>query len=1587
MREELDFPEATKPLELTEYQGRPALLLEDPGGIFLSDLVGRNLPVPEFIKLALGIAAALGAWHRRGQIHRDVKPTNILIDPETADVRLTGWEVASRTSSQRALADGITGSLAYMAPEQTGRMGRPVDARSDLYSLGSTLYELLAGTTPFTANDPVEWVHCHLARQPSPPHVWKSGIPEPLSEIVMKLLAKTPEDRFQTAAGLIADLRHCQRAWEDGGRIESFDLGSADWPEHLQIPRKVYGRENELGRLVSALERVAERGDAELVLLSGQSGVGKSSLVQELQKAVGPGRCFFACGKFDQYKRGIPYATLAQAFQELVRQLLAKSESEVDQWRLSLSEALGSNGALIANLIPEIELVIGPQAPVPELPPQEMKSRFHRVLGRFIGVFAKAGRPLVFFLDDLQWLDPATLELLEHLVVEPKMRSVLLIGAYRGNEIGANHPLAASLEKFRSSRALTDEIELSPLGVDAVGALVSDAMRCAAGRAVELTRVVHEKTAGNPFFVSQFLTALADEGAIAIAPETLTWEWDLAKVRSKTVTDNMASLVVERLNRLPGNTLGAVRQLACLGGRVPVEQLCLALGGSEGETHAVMGNILQAGLVVCSNEEYAFLHDRVREAAYALLSERERQSEHLRIGKLLASHLSATRRDDHVFEIATHFENGLPLIQAKADREQAAEIFLNASRRAKTANAVASALKYASMGCTLVSEQDPDGSSLAFPLALTRAECEYLSGHLAEAEGQLAELARRVESRSALAAVTCLQVELYTNMDQAPRAIEVGFSYLARQGICWSIDPLDAEIHGEFQRIREQLGKRPIEDLTNLPPMKDEEARALLEVLTFLHAPANFLSPNLLALIIGRMANLSLEFGNGDGSPLAFVYLGMLFGSRLGDFRSGFRFGKAGLQLVEGGGLVRYRTRVLCNFGNSINPWTRHVRTSIDLLKEGVAAAKETGDSTFAAYNLTNLLSALLAAGRPLEEVQREAETGLADAQKARFGTGVDLILAQLGLIHAWRGKTARLSSFRESEEEDYKFERHLSGDTGSAMAACWHWVRKMQAFYHEGNWEGALAAAAQAAELTWTSPAFFILADYHFYAALTLAAACRNSPREARAALRAELAVHDRKLTDWKETCVENFEDRTHLIAAEIARIDGRTDEAMLRYEEAIRSARIHGFIQNEALALELAAGFYAERGIDTVASSCLRAARDGYSRWGADGIVRHLEQLHPWLGENSGVLVDPFGRELDLLSLAKSTEAISEEIVLDRLIGMLMKIALECAGAQRGLLILAEEDNPHKAAEAAVREGRIEVVPCEGTVSPADLPLTVLHYALRTRESVILDEAGGGHFFADDAYWRGKQPQSVMCLPIVKQTKIMGALYLENDLAPGLFTSGRASVLKLLASRAAISLENARLYADLERENAERRRVEEELRRSEGLMAEGQRIGHTGSWAWNVRTGRLTWTDERKRMFGFATDRQDFTLDDFAATIHPEDRARALGELEEAVRSGASFDQEFRILLPDGTLKYIHGAGQPVLDEEGMPTEYFGAAADITEQKKVQLALKQALAEVMASQEQLRSLIDTTPAHGWMASPEGNVVTRRDNRGGSGV
>jgi len=1541
LKDELDSAWAVRPVALSQHLGHPTLVLEDPGGDTLDRFLPGPMEITRFLRFALGTATALSGLHEKGLIHKDVKPANVLVNPTTGQAWLMGSGIASRLPRERQAPEPpefVAGTLPYMAPEQTGRMNRSIDSRSDLYAFGVTLYEMVTGTLPFTASDPMELVHAHIARQPAPPFERHKGVPRTVSAIIMKLLAKTAEDRYQTASGAANDLRRCLAEWETHHRIDEFPLGEQDTPDRLLMPEKLYGRGSEIGALLAAFDRTVAGERPELILVSGYSGIGKSSVVNELHKSLVPPRGLFASGKFDQFKRDIPYATLAQAFQSLLHPLLTKSEAELSQWGDALRDALNPNGQLIVDLVPELRFIIGEQPPVPEVPPQDARRRFQLVFTRFITVFAKPEHPLALFLDDLQWLDAATLDLLEDLLTRTDVQHLLLIGAYRDNEVYPDHPLVRKVEAIRRAGGTVHEIRLQPLSPEDVGQLVADSVHSEPEPVRSLAHLIHDKTAGNPFFAIQFVVTLAEEGLLAFNYDERQWRWDLDRIHAKGYTDNVVDLMVGKLNRLPAGTQKALQHLACLGDTTDFTLLRIVSNVSDEEINAQLWEAARAGLVFRSGETYRFLHDRVQEAAYLSIAEDLRVETHLRIGRLLAAATPADKLEERIFEIVNQLNRGVGLVASDEERLRIAELNLMAARRARASTAYRSALAHLKAGEALLSEEQWGSHySLRFPLALHRAECEFLTGDFDAADERLSSLRARSIGSTDLAAVACLRITLYTT-GHPGRAVKVGLEELRAFGIEWPDHPTEGDLRAEYEALRQRVGERPIEALVDLPLMSDPDLLALMQLLRAIHPPAFYTERKLQDLALLRMANLSLEHGYCDESPEAFAMLSITVGPSFGHYGDGYRFGHLGVALVEREDMPRFRAAVYCVAGNHVLPWTQHIQAASSMMQRALDLAQEQGDVLWTGVSERALISFALAAGARLDDLEADAERYLHSSRRARLGVVIDINRMQLALIRTLRGLTSKFGCLDDSDYDESGMEQHLFSNPMLARAACWHSIRKAQARYLAGDYRAAVDASSKAQPLL--SSTHFDLAEFVYYGALSHAAywafACPDEKTHHFAALKA----HHDQLEMWAKDCPENFENRVALVAAEIARIENRDLDAMRLYEQAIRSAHANGFIHTEAIAYEVGARFYAARGFDGFADSYLREARYSYLRWGADGKVRQLDQQYPQLRleklitSTTSTIAAPV-EHLDLATVIKVSQAVSGEMVLEKLIDRLMRAAIEHAGAERGLLIVQQPvDELQTKAEATTNEEDVAVHLGDVAYQASALQESLVRYVMRTREMVILDDASVETPFSADPYIAQCRAHSILCLPLINQTKLIGILYLENNLTPHVFTPERVTVLKVLASQAAISLENSRLYRDLEDREVKIRTQEMELRQMLDFAPQYVAVfgpGRERLYANRIFLDYLGLTlDEWRQRF----DRQEF--------VHPDDGEQVNGHFDRAVSSGAGFELELRLRKGDGSHRWFLARCNPVCDDKGQIMRWYVACTDIEDRKRAEEKLQ---------------------------------------------
>jgi predicted ATPase/signal transduction histidine kinase len=1415
---------------MTTHEGMPAVVLEDLGGVSLASLLGAPMEVGRFLRIAIGIAQAVGELHRQGIIHKDLKPSNMLVHTGTGVVSLVGLGMATRLLREPQPArnrDLIEGSLPYMSPEQTGRMNRVVDYRTDLYSLGVTLYEMLTGMRPFEARDALEWVHCHIARTPMPPAERVPGVPRVLSDIVMRLCAKVAEERYQSADRLAEDLKQCLAQWSATGQISPFSLGLRDLAGRFQIPQRLYGRDAELDALMAAFDRTVSGGTPRLCLVHGEAGIGKSALVHELHKPIARERGFFIEGKADQYQKGLPYSTIVQAFRDLVLELLESSEQQLEPWRQRLQEALGENGQVVTDVIPQLELIIGKQPPVPSLPVTETRNRFRMVLKAFVQVFTQPEHPLVLFLDDLQWADSASLELLQYLITGPDVRYLFMIGAYRDNELSPLHPLSATIEAVRQAGTPVDEITLGPLSPEHVAQLIADTFDERPAEVTSLATLVHEKAAGNAFFALQLLTTLHQDGLIAFDPKSERWRWDVAKIEARGYTDNVVALMVEKIERLPAATQKTMTLAAHLGSVAEVPILAIVAARPEEEIHHDLLAARGEGLMHREADSYRFLHDRIRQAAYSLVPEGERAAMHLDIGRKLLGETSPAELGDRLFELCGHFASGATLIRDRREQERVAELLLRAGQRAKASTAYQSAVGLVESGIALLDRDGgrwDDAYQLTYDLYFEGAECEWLSGSFARAEELLGALLTHARTTLEKVAVHAVKARLHTNRGEMPRAVDSGLEALHLLGIDWTAHPTQAEALAAYQKVWQRLQGRELEVLGELPRMTDPSMKAALEIAATMSDAALYTDANLLFLLAAFMVDTSFSHGNSESSPMGYAIFAMVIGPAFERYGDAYRFGKVAYELVERYGIVTHKAKLCTLLGATINFWVKPYRAGVHYLDVGFKVGVQTGDLVSASYCCFNLVLLGFVAGEPLEVLSRESKRRLDFVSRVKFEDFAAIIVSIERCILSLRGLTTRFGSLDGEGFVEAELDAQMAKERIPFVHCCYQ-ILKVQLHFLSGDYEQAIAAGQTARALLWTTPSFITLPELRYYESLALTVRHPDVAAEEQKAYRDKLAENEKLLALWARNGQENVGTKHALVAAELARLDNRELEAEQLYEQAIELARAGGLSHNEAIAFETAARFYRKRGFSVIADTYVEEAHAAYLRWGADGKVKQLERQHPHLIERRrggrATTIAARAEHLDLLSVIKASQRISGEIVLAELVRRLIEVVMEEGGADKGYLLLEHEGELRLEVEARLGEHGIETTILPGLPAAASslVPASVLQYVWRTRESVILtgadDVARRGRFSADQ-YLTRTRPKSVLCLPVERRAQTIGLLYLENTQVAEVFTAERVAALELLAAQAAISLENARL---VQREHSARNAAEEAEHRSKFL------------------------------------------------------------------------------------------------------------------------------------------------------------------------
>jgi PAS domain S-box-containing protein len=1540
----LNTPVAVKAYALEMHQGVPYLILEDFGGRSLDQLLDHFREPIAFLKIAIQITNAIAQIHRHSIVHKNIKPQNILVNLETHQVKIGDFGIAAFIPYEQQLVSSssqIAGSLAYLSPEQTGRMNRGIDHRSDLYSLGITFYEMLTGQLPFQGRDPLEWVHCHIAKSPPPVTHVRPEIGRSLCDIVMKLLSKMAEDRYQSALGLQFDLEQCLHQLETTGQIASFPLGEQDISERFQIPQKLYGREREIAQLLQAFERVVSQGTPELVFVAGYSGIGKSSLVNELQKPIVRERGIFISGKFDQYKQDIPYSTLVQAFQTVVRQILTEPEEQLATWRKQIQAVFGNNGRLITDVIPEVELIVGEQPPVPDLGPAESQNRFNLVFQNFISVFAKPEHPLAVFLDDMQWSDSATLNLIQTIATGSNLQHICFILAFRDNEVELLHPFLRR-NRIRPRGAKITDIVLAPLNLYHVNQLITETLHCQPEQSESLAQLVIQKTDGNPFFVNEFLKTLYQENLLTFDRHHRVWQWDQSQIEAQGITDNIVDLMIGRMQKLPTATQQALKLASCIGNRFDLEVLAI-VGESPQETANALWEAVLRGFIIPTeateniDKSYRFNHDRIQQAAYALIADEQKQAVHLTIGRLLLKNVNPDQLEEQIFDLVNQLNLAVDLITEQTEKNELIRLNLIASKKAKASTAYLPARKMLAVAMKLLPENAwLEHYQQTFTLFKERAECEFLTGNLELAEKLFKLLLIKTQFDIDKVHVYMLQIKLYQVLSRYKETLAVGLEALKIFEVTFpdSEEQVQVAIAIENSQVLINLRDRKVADLLNAPTLQDPNFKTLIALLSALGPPAYLGKPSIFPLIVLKAVNFSLKYGNTEDSCFAYSMYAMLLVSIFRDIPTGYAFSEMSIQLNEKLNDLKLKGTVLHIHGNHINVWCNHIATNIPFLEQGFLSCVEAGDVTMANYNGYQSSWQLIQMGTPLLETYNSIQKYARSAQQFQQEAVYQMIRLQQQLLLNLSGLTHHNLTLSDDKFDESRAFSILK-DAEFFSGIIFYHIIKLIVFFTYGQYEEALSSALQVEMQILATLALPIETDCVLYYSLTLAALYPTASCEEQEGFLQTLKMHQYQLQNWANHCPANFLHKSQLVAAQMAQIQGREMEAMRLYEQSVRCAREQGFVHYEALAYELAAKFYLEREFEAIAKTYLQEARNAYRRWEAFGKVKQLEEHYPLLLPQplspSPVSSETFlstGEQLDFLSVVKASQSISSEIVLSRLLETLMQIALEQAGAELGYLLLDHDQNLVIEVEARINPQAEKLnVSRPKSVGEIALPQSILNYVQRTQEIVILSNATEQNLFLEDEYVIQKQPKSVLCLPITRQSNLLGILYLENNFIPNAFTHDKLSVLEILAVQIAISLENARLYQGLEDS-------QEQL----NLALKSAQIG---IWSWDILNDHFDWDEQVYQLFGVTSGTFIGNSEAVLVRVHPDDRELLAQSLSRAINEGVEHDLEYRLIRDDGSIRYAACRGRASFNAEGKATRMSGVVLDITERKQAEESL----------------------------------------------
>ncbi|AVH68023.1 trifunctional serine/threonine-protein kinase/ATP-binding protein/sensor histidine kinase [Nostoc sp. 'Peltigera membranacea cyanobiont' N6] len=1480
----LNLPGIIQTYSLEPYQNGYALVMEDFGGISLKDYLTSDqtryiASLQDFLLLAIALCNTLDILIRHRVIHKDIKPANILINPQTKEIKLIDFSIASLLPRETQILmspNVLEGTLGYLSPEQTGRMNRGIDYRTDFYSLGVTFYELLTGELPFKSHDPMELVHCHIAKLPLLVHEINPQIAPVLSSIVSKLMAKNAEDRYQSAFGLKYDLENCLAQLKETGKIVSFPIAQRDVCDRFIIPEKLYGRKHEVETLLKAFDRVSNN-QTELMLVAGFSGIGKTALINEVHKPIVRQRGYFIKGKFDQFNRNIPFSAFVQAFRDLMGQLLSESDVQLSTWKNKILQVLGDQGQVILEVIPELEQIIGQQPPATEVSPSAAQNRFNLLFQKFIQVFTTKEHPLVIFLDDLQWADSASLKLIQLLMSESGNGSLLLIGAYRDNEVSTAHPLMLTLAEIRKANATIHSINLAPLTKASLNQLVVDILNCSIKIAQPLTQLVYQKTQGNPFFATQFIKALYEDRLISFNFDRGYWQCDIAAVKALALTDDVVEFVALQLQKLPTATQNVLKLAACIGNQFDLLTLAIVSEQSETETAASLWKALQEGLVIPTSEVYKFfqdsghdydsnplnynvqvpiykfLHDRVQQAAYSLILGEQKQFTHLKIGQLLLQNTSESQQEERIFELVSQLNRGILLITQLAERQQLAQLNLNAGRKAKEATAYGAALHYFYSGMQLL----PINSwEIAYELTRSlyeeAAEAAFLNNEFDQMESLIQIVIEKTTTLLDRVKVYEVQLQADQVRNQSFKAIAIGRELLAQLGVTLPESVTPPDIQQSVVNTLSTLAGRSIEGLVDLPLMNDPKALVALRIMASIAPAIHQTAPYLFPIIACEEVNLSLKYGNAPLSATGYADFGIVL-NICNQLESGYEFGQLGLMLVDRLQAKSVQSMTLFKVG-ALNQFNKqHICTSIRLLQESHSLGLETGDFFHVLASMIFKLFYVYLSGTEVLEIL------LADikAYESNYAQNQRL-LSWSNIVSQTIKNITEYSDYPDSLiGEDCQEEELLSALLQEKDELTLHifFLSKLTLSYLFENFPAAVENANQGEQYLNGGAGMLSVTVFYYYDSLSRLAVYPTAEPSQQEQLLLKVGENQEKLQFRAKFAPMNFQHKFDLVEAERYRVLGEKIAAIELYDRAIYLAKENQYIQEEALSNELAAKFYLDWGKEKIAQVYMQEAYYCYARWGAKAKTEDLEKRYPQLlapilqGQHhrlqlsstveaslfphqtihTNLSSSSISEALDFATIFKASQVLSSEIKLEQLLTTLLQVVMENAGAQKAALLVLQQGNLVVEAIASINEG-VTLISIPLSISEG-IPITLVNYVKRSLKTVVLDDATAQTDFIGDSYFMQQQPKSVLCTPMLNQGKLIGLLYLENPLTIGAFTSDRTEVIQLLCAQAAISLENARLYQESQNYAHQLERSLQELEHTQLQMVQNEKMATLGN------------------------------------------------------------------------------------------------------------------------------------------------------------